>query len=95
MVSATGQDVVGAEVVKIDMNFENGSDSFFDDDAVDNSYWVEEVGGPLVPERRQRDGPDNFKTALFDVSQGSESVQWGGLATLGLETENHAPFATS
>ncbi len=31
-VSAEGQDVVGAQVVKIEMNFENGSDSFFDDD---------------------------------------------------------------
>ncbi len=31
-VSAEGQPVVGAQVVKIDMNFENGEDSFFDDD---------------------------------------------------------------
>lgn len=31
-VSADGQDVVGAQVVKIDMNFENGADSAFDDD---------------------------------------------------------------
>lgn len=31
-VSAEGQDVVGAQVVKIDMNYENGEDSFFDDD---------------------------------------------------------------
>ncbi len=31
-VSADGQDVVGAQVIKIDMNFENGSDSAFDED---------------------------------------------------------------
>jgi hypothetical protein len=31
-VSADGQDVIGAQVIKIDMNFENGEDSFFDDD---------------------------------------------------------------
>ncbi len=31
-VSAEGQDVVGVQVLKIDMVFENGSDSFFDDD---------------------------------------------------------------
>lgn len=31
-VSADGQNVVGAQVVKIDMNFENGADSAFDDD---------------------------------------------------------------
>src|SRR4030095_4862588 len=31
-----------------------------------------------------------FKTKLFDVTQGSESVQWGGLGTVGVETENHS-----
>ena len=27
------------------------------------------------------------KTALFDVTQGKKSVQWGGLATVGVEWE--------
>jgi hypothetical protein len=31
-VSADGQDVAGAQVVKIEMNYENGTDSFFDND---------------------------------------------------------------
>jgi hypothetical protein len=31
-VSADGQDVVGAQVVKIEMNYENGENSFFDND---------------------------------------------------------------
>ncbi|MBZ0258032.1 hypothetical protein K8I31_18350, partial [bacterium] len=32
----------------------------------------------------------DFKTQLFDVTQGSEEVKWGGLGVLGLETENHS-----
>ena len=44
-------------------------------------------GTPLVPEQF---GPsDNFTTELFDVTQGTQSVQWGGLASAGLETEEH------
>jgi len=51
----------------------------------DNSYWVETANGPLIP---QTTG-DNFNTALFDVTQGTQSVQWGGLTALGLETDHN------
>lgn len=66
-------------------------DSLFYDDGVDNSYWVTEPGEGLVPETSQGspgEGGD-FKTSLFDVTRGSQSVQWGWLGTAGLETENH------
>jgi outer membrane receptor protein involved in Fe transport len=45
------------------------------------------IGTPLVPEVFGTG--DNFKTELFDVAQGTQSIQWGGMGTLGLETENH------
>ena len=45
------------------------------------------VGTPLVPEVF---GTGNdYKTELFDVSQGTQSVQWGGLLTGGIETETN------
>lgn len=47
-VSAQGQDVVGAQVVKIDMNFENGSDSFFDDDFRNVDMTLENPFGLVV-----------------------------------------------
>ena len=44
-------------------------------------------GTPLVPE--QFGVGDDFETELWDVTQGTQSVQWGGLGTLGFESENH------
>ncbi len=73
-------------------------DSSFFDDGEDNSLWVTNPGEGLVPETVQgvpqpgETPPGNagdFKTALFDVTQGKQSVQWGVLGTLGVETENH------
>lgn len=37
----------------------------------------------------------DFITQLFDVTQGSEEVKWGGLGVFGLETENHSLSMTS
>lgn len=44
-------------------------------------------GTPLIPE--QFGTSDNFKTQLFDVTQGTQSVQWGGLGSFGIESEDH------
>ena len=43
-------------------------------------------GTALVPEQF---GVGDYETELWDVTQGTQSVQWGGLGTLGLETEDH------
>jgi TonB-dependent receptor len=64
-------------------------DANFFDDGVDDSWWVEDIGAGMTPERNQIQGGDDFKTRLFDVAQGEQSVQLGGLATFGIETENH------
>jgi outer membrane receptor protein involved in Fe transport len=68
-------------------------DASYYDDGVNNSYWVETPGAPLTPETIQgtpgKGNSGDYKTALFDVTESSQSVQWGGLGTLGLETERH------
>ncbi|MEZ5975967.1 MAG: carboxypeptidase regulatory-like domain-containing protein [Planctomycetota bacterium] len=70
-------------------------DSAYRDNEREDSYWVEDPADGLTPETRQGSaGPDpqssDFKTALYDITRSSESVQWGGLSTIGVETENHA-----
>ncbi len=66
-------------------------DTSFHDDGINDSY--EAAGGPgtpLTPEIVQGIAGDNdFKTALFDITESSEMVQWGGLATLGYETDDN------
>lgn len=57
-VSAQGQDVVGAEVIKMDMNFENGSDSFFDDDFRNVDMTLENPFGLVV--NKQNAQPTNW-----------------------------------
>jgi len=44
-------------------------------------------GTAIVPERYGTG--DNFKTELYDVTQGTSSVQWGGMGSLGIETDEH------
>lgn len=71
-------------------------DSSFYDDGVDDSLWVDNPGEGLTPETIQGTPSDgDFKTALFDVTQGKQSVQWGGLGTVGLETDAHKLLLTA
>jgi TonB-dependent receptor len=69
-------------------------DSSFYDNGVDDSYWVTDPGQPLTPQTTQGapdpSGGGDFKTSLFDVTQATQSVQWGNLSTFGVESENHA-----
>lgn len=57
-VSAQGQDVVGAQVIKIDMNYENGSDSVFDDDFRNVDLTLENPFGLVV--NKQNAQPTNW-----------------------------------
>jgi hypothetical protein len=65
-------------------------DSSYYDGGIDDKLWVETPGGPLTPQLVQDQGPGDFKTSLFDVTQGSEEVKWGGLGAVGAEIENHS-----
>jgi TonB-dependent receptor len=65
-------------------------DSSFSEGGKNDSWWVDNPGEQLTPQTNQgTPSQGDFKTALFDVDRASQSVQWGGLATLGLETEHH------
>lgn len=72
-------------------NFFYDQDASFFDNGVQNSMIQPGQGMALVPEQFQGNGGvgDPFKTQLLDVTQGTESVQWGGMGILGLETDNH------
>ena len=68
-------------------------DSAFHDDGIDDAKWVVDptTGAPLTPQYKQGSPEAGaFKTALFDITEASQSVQLGGIATLGLESANHA-----
>ena len=64
-------------------------DSSFYDNGVNDSLWQTSPGQPLIPESKQGPGTpgSDFNTALFDVTSASQSVQWGGLASLGLDLD--------
>lgn len=66
-------------------------DSSYHDDGVRDSYWVTRQRGPMVPQTSQG-VPENgdFRTNLFDITQAAESVQWGGLGALGIESKDHS-----
>jgi TonB-dependent receptor len=60
------------------------------DDGVNNSLWVENPGDKLTPQYFQgTPSQGTFKTAMFDVKQGTESVKLGGLAAFGIESERN------
>ena len=62
-------------------------DSSFYDNGRDDSLWEVSPGAGLTPEAKQGPGTPgtDFKTALFDVTKATQSVQWGGLVVLGME----------
>jgi TonB-dependent receptor len=66
-------------------------DSVFFDNGIDDSYRAEVLGEPLTP-AVSSGAPTSgaFETALLDVTQGTQIVQWGGLGTIGIETDDHA-----
>jgi hypothetical protein len=67
----------------------------FYDNGIDDRYWQRNPGEGLVPRTIQGTPEDgDFKTSLFDVSKGSQSVQWGGLLSGAIESENHTLAAT-
>jgi outer membrane receptor protein involved in Fe transport len=67
----------------------------FHDNGIDDRYWQRNPGEGLVPRTIQGTPEDgDFKTSLFDVSKGSQSVQWGGLLSGAIESENHTLAAT-
>ena len=65
-------------------------DSSYFDNGINDSLWVERPGDPMTPQTYQGTPVDgDFKTKLLDITQGSESVQWGALGTVGVETPQH------
>jgi outer membrane receptor protein involved in Fe transport len=64
-------------------------------DGKDDSFWVEKPGAGMVPHTYQGTPTDgDFKTGLYDVTRATDTVKWGGLATAGIEWENHSVAAT-
>ncbi len=73
------------------LNFFYERDSSYFDNGVDDSYWVETPGAAMTPTTSQgAPSLGNFKTSLFDVTQGTQSVQWGLLSTVGLKGAHHS-----
>jgi outer membrane receptor protein involved in Fe transport len=55
-----------------------------------NYLWVDQAGQGLTPQYFQGTPTQgDFKTGLYDVTQGTISEKWGALGTLGVEAENH------
>ncbi|MCD4779435.1 MAG: carboxypeptidase regulatory-like domain-containing protein [Candidatus Omnitrophica bacterium] len=63
-------------------------DSAYRENGIDDSYWVANPGDPMTP--REVSKGAGFETALFNISQGSEEVQLGGLGAVGIENDEHA-----
>ena len=76
-------------------------DSSYYDNGVDDSLWIDNKNPQkgLTPQYGNPDQPpeqpvpavgEDFKTSLFDVTEGSEEMQWGALAAVGAEIEDHS-----
>jgi outer membrane receptor protein involved in Fe transport len=78
------------------LNFFHERDSSFYENGIDDSYWVTTPGAAMTPETTQgTPSPTDpvtgdFKTKLFDVTKASQSVTWGALGSLGVESELHS-----
>lgn len=68
-------------------------DSGYFDNGVEDAWRAEVLREPLTPDVSQGSPGQPFLTSLFDVEQGRQTVQWGGLGTIGIETDDHAVTA--
>ena len=75
--------------------------SSYHDNGVDDSLWIDNKypRKGLTPQYGNPGHPpippvpavgEEFKTSLFDVTEGSEEVQWGVLGSVGAEIKNHS-----
>jgi len=64
-------------------------DSSYFDDGQDNKYWLTK-DGIFEPQKGGAGEADDFLTSLYDVTQGTQTEQWGGLGTVGIETKKHS-----
>lgn len=65
-------------------------DSAFYDKGRNESWWVRTPGAGMTPQFSQGTPEQgDFKTELFDITQGRQSVQNGGLFSFGAENEDH------
>ncbi len=66
-------------------------DSSLEKNGIDDSWRVNTIGEPMVPDTSLGSPTGgSFISSLLDVKQGKRSVNWGGLATVGVETDHHA-----
>lgn len=76
-------------------------DSSYYDNGVNDSLWIDDKDPQkgLTPQYGNPDKPpeppvpavgEDFKTALFDITEGKEEVQWGVLTAMGAEIEGHS-----
>jgi outer membrane receptor protein involved in Fe transport len=69
-------------------------DSSFFDNAIDDKYWVETPGGKMTPQYIQgTPSIGDFKTQLFDVTQGRKEAKLSVLGILGLEIDEHSSLS--
>jgi len=56
----------------------------------DHAYWVEDPGGGMTPQYSRGAPQQNaFNTSLYNVTEGSQELQWGWLGAVGAQTKNH------
>ena len=76
-------------------------DSSYYDNGINDSLWIDndDPKHGLTPQYGNPDKPpippvpavgEDFKTSLFDVTEGKEEAQWGVLSSVGAEIEDHS-----
>ena len=64
-------------------------DSSYFDNGVEDSWWVTPDEGVVPEYSGGSPSTGEFQSSMLDVTQGSESVQWGTLGSFGIESTNH------
>jgi outer membrane receptor protein involved in Fe transport len=69
------------------------TDSSYFDNGIEDSWVIDPQLGtipePSLGDPTQVTSNPNFQSSLLDITQGSQSIQWGGLASVGVETERN------
>ncbi|MEL7066870.1 MAG: TonB-dependent receptor plug domain-containing protein, partial [Planctomycetota bacterium] len=80
--------LIGGGLLGLNTSVFYNRDASYYDDGINDRWSREGLDAGMAPADTQQTAPEEFLTRVYDVTRASQSVNWGGFASLTLELDN-------
>ena len=80
--------LIGGGLIGLNTSIFYNRDASYFDDGINDRWSREGLDAGMAPAQTQQNAPEEFLTRVYDVTRASQSVNWGGFASLSLELDN-------